>query len=313
VSRAWFPDFDAVDDFLRVHQFDTDSPLDMHHLQRVHREAVLYLTELHGYQLPESAVHPEIIHDLFLTASAPASSEQRYACMLLKVMHVMHHINARELVARLPVSEEEFMARLNTKVFGCIDHMRGAGIGISGFTTGQKSRESLVTKLLAKRETLAAHIFDKLRFRIVLKTRADIVLALLYLVRNLVPFNYVIPGESKNGLITRDDLVRGLDLAPETIRDHWGDDFLANSGAESPPTPPNEFSGASFRCVNFVADIPLRLDDAGGEEQPAIAVMQAEIQLVDAETDDANNAGENAHPLYKGRQLNSVRRRLEGP
>ncbi|MEZ4271074.1 MAG: hypothetical protein R3C68_06470 [Myxococcota bacterium] len=40
--------------------------------------------------------------------------------------------------------------------------------------------------------------------------------------------------------------------------------------------------GGPYRCVSFAADIPLRIDDVASTAQPAIAFVQAEIQLVDS-------------------------------
>ena len=308
-SRVFFGDWQAVDDFLRLHQFDTDNPLDLGRLAKLHQEATIYLTEIHRYHLPRQVERIDTIHDLFLAAALGEGRLQRMACMTLKVMHIIHHLKCREAVFETAISEADLLARLNSKVFRIIDAMRAAGVAVDEFATGKKSRTSQISKLLAKRGTLATHIFDKLRFRIVLHSREDLVLGLIYLMQHLVPFNYVVPDQSQNGLITVDDVVRILDLAPETIAQHWRG---ASLGSAPPSTPRNEFSGSSYRCVNFVADIPIRIDDVSDIQPPAIAVVQAEIQLMDAAAALANEQGENAHDLYKKRQRANVRRRLEG-
>lgn len=308
-ARVWFPDAAHVDSFLRLHQFDTDNPIDLARLQQLHHEATTYLTEAHRYRLPRAVEQPESIHALFLAAAHEPGRLQRMACMTLKVMSTMQHLAARELVFNLPLSEADLLARLNERVFRTIDDMRAAGVGVEGFATGKKSWDSLVTKLLAKRETLAAQIYDRLRFRIVLRTKVDLVRALIYLTHHLTPFNFVIPGQSQNGLMRIEEASAVCDLPIEVVRKYFG------SSEDEPivrERPPNEFSGSTYRCINFVADIPMRLDDVARTTPPAIVVVQAEIQLVDAETDVQNNHGENAHDLYKKRQRAQVRRRLEG-
>ena len=231
------------------------------------------------------------------------------ACMCLKTMHIMHHVNARQLVFNTAFSEAQLFSRLNAKIFDVIDRMRAKGIQVLEFAASQKARESVVTKLLAKRETLATHLFDKLRFRVVLGSKDDLVPALLYLLKNLVPFNYVVPGQSRNGLVSAKEISACLGLTEEAILEFW----RSHEGNWAlGPTPPNEFSGRSFQCVNFVAEIPLRIDDVAPEYAPAIAFAQTEIQLVDEKTHLANNEGENAHDLYKERQRRQVRERLQG-
>jgi uncharacterized protein (TIGR04552 family) len=312
LPRLWFADKLSVDAFLRLSEFDTDNPIDIDRLHELHHDAVAYLTETQNYRLPPQLDDLEDIHDLFLAASNGPPRLRRYACMLLKVMHILHHIAGRELMFNTAISEAQLLSRLSAKVFNVIDRMRVSGVGIQEFAAGQKSRTSLVTKLLAKRSTLATHIFDKLRFRIIVNTRDDLVAALLYLVHNLFPFNYIRPEQSQNGVLTFDDLGRNLGLAPELVRAFWEAAPMGPElGRES--TLANEFSGKGYRAVNFVADIPLRVDDVAPEATPAIVFVQTEIQVIDAETEKNNQRGENSHALYKKRQRERVRKRLEGP
>ena len=300
-----------VDQFLRLLGYDTDNPLEMSRLNDIRSEAVRYLTEVHGYQIPVELVRGARIQELFATATRGEVTERQFASMIFKVVHILYHITARELVFNTRVSEAELLSRLNTKVFRVIDEMRAAGVDVCEFAAGKKMRTSLTTKLLAKRTTLATHIFDKLRFRIIVKSREDLVKGLIYLMRHLVPFNYVLPGQSENSIITEQDLAQAFSTKPSVIRQFWGDSSLADP-AEPPSQHENVFSGPSYRCVNFVAAIPLRLDDLAPEAVPAIAAVETEVQLVDAATEQANTRGENSHSLYKERQRIHVRQRLEG-
>jgi uncharacterized protein (TIGR04552 family) len=310
-GRLWFTGRESVDEFLRLSGFDTDSSIDMARIQEIHADAIAYLLDTHDVRMPAELEDPAEMHDLFLIASSGPRRLRRSACMLLKVMHILQHIAGRELAFNMPISEAELLDRLNAKVFGLIDRMRAGGLGVKEFAAGKKTQSSLVTKLLAKRDTLATHIFDRLRYRILVETREDLVRALLHMVHHLVPFNYVVPEQSLNGIIGMDDLARVLELPLETVRASWGEPPGQVGVDGLSPTPQNEFSGKTYRCVNFVADIPVRMDDLAPDESPAIAYVQAEIQLIDRATEAANNAGENAHPRYKERQRQRVRRRLE--
>ena len=311
-DQLYFGERSDVDQFLRLCGYDTDNPLEMTRLNDLRAEAVRYLTEVQGYQIPVELARSAEIHHLFDVATNGEVTERQFASMIFKVLHILYHITARELVFNTRVSEAELLSRLNTKVFRVIDEMRAAGVGVCEFAAGKKMRTSLTTKLLAKRTTLATHIFDKLRFRIIVKSREDLVKGLIYLMRHLVPFNYVLPGQSENSIITGNDLARVFGTQPETVRQFWAGSPLADP-AEPPSQEENAFSGPSYRCVNFVAEIPLRLDDLAPEIGPAIAAVETEVQLVDAATEQANTRGENSHSLYKERQRIHVRQRLEGP
>ncbi len=307
----YYPDRASVDQFLRLSGFDTDNSLDLQRLRELHLEAIAYLADIHSYRIPEDVQYPAEIHDLFLVASSGAGRSRLMACMTLKTMHIMHHVNARQLVFNTPISEAELFSRINSRVFEVIDEIRALGITVSEFTAGQKSRESITTKLLAKKEALATQLFDRLRFRIVVESHQDLIPALLYLLRNLVPYNYILPGQSQNGLVSTEDLAEATGIPEATISSLWDGSEISRSLGPG-PTPLNEFSGRDFQCINFVAEIPLRIDDVAPGAPPAIAFTQAEIQLVDKETHQANNAGENAHVLYKERQRRRVRQRIQG-
>jgi uncharacterized protein (TIGR04552 family) len=298
----------AVDSFLRLNAFDTDSSLDMARLYALHQEAISYLHDTHRYRLPESVVHLNEIHDLFLLAANAQHKQHRFAIMILKVMHILHHISGRQLLFNTPISEAQLFERLNTKVFGVMDQMRASGVGIHEYTSGMKSRISLATKLLSKRSNLAAQIFDRVRFRLIVHSPADIVHSLLYLAKHLFPINYVIPEQSHNNLLLAETVAHTLQWSALDKRR-----FAKMLGQDLHPhtSKANEFSASTFKTVNFVADIPLRIDDVAPAETPAITFVQAEIQLVDLETSKANEQGEGAHVLYKERQLERVRQRLE--
>ena len=308
--RLWFNDHAAVDRYLRLCQFDTDNPLDIAFLSDIHRQAADYLTEVHHYRLPPETERADI-HDLFVTASRGHGRAQRFACMLLKVMHILHHVSGQELIFRSAISEEELFDRLSNRAFVVIDRMRAAGIEVLEFSGGKKTRTSVVTKLLAKRTTLASQVFDKSRLSITVRERRDLVRALLYLSNNLFPVNYVVPEQSQNGIITLGDIAGALSLAPEAVWRSWTEGGLAARSHGERPTPRNEFSGATYRCINLVVDIPIRIDDVAPESAPAIAFAQAEIQLFDQRTVEQNEQGDSSHESYKERQLAHVRERLE--
>jgi uncharacterized protein (TIGR04552 family) len=229
--------------------------------------------------------------------------------MILKLMHLLNHLEAADLKTRISVSEQQLMALAHTRILEMARRMRADGVRLQAFYGSRKTRASLIAKLLAKRDNVAATIFDKLRFRIVVEEHADVVPTLAWLVRNGFPFNRVIPGQSHNNLFDPAVLDRVLPPEERTDLQPLVDDPIQAD------TTKNEFSGNSYRIVNFIVDVPVRLPDEFLPEQCLYSVgrvvfMLAEFQVVDAATAQRNEEGENAHDLYKARQHERVRRRL---
>jgi uncharacterized protein (TIGR04552 family) len=312
--RLYFADRDQVDRFLRVHEFDPESRLDMARLEMLRDEAVEYLERHLGYRIPEEVAQRIPARDLLLVASQKGK-RRTHACVVLKVMHVLQHLAGRELLNRLPVSADQIFQAVEDKVLRTVEEMKGAGCAIVEFEWSRKEPDSLITKLLAKRDNIAAHVYDKLRFRMITHSEAEIVCVLRELVQRLVPFNYVIPGESLNDVV---DLQAFMERH-SSLRRHLPEMLDLSAVAADKRTPVvNEFSGPSYRVVNFVADLPVRMDkflnrspdDQLFAENGSVVFVLTEFQIVDAHTAESNEIGENSHERYKERQIMRVKARL---
>ena len=306
-----FRDHADVDRFLRLNEFDPASEQDMSRLEELRLDAVDYLTQNFDFRIPDPVAEGVPARDLFLMASRKGR-RQVWACVVLKVMHIAHHLVGRELSTRLPISNEDVYRTIELKVMGVVEELRAAGYPIVEFEWSRKTRDSQITKLLAKRSTLAASIYDKLRFRLVLRNRHDIVPMLAALTRRLIPFNYIVPGASVNHLVSFNQVIREsntlVSLSPELQLDH----SLEKQQDKAAQAPINEFSARDYRIVNFVADLPLRVDRYLGElrEFGNVVFALTEFQLVDKATTVENERGESSHDAYKARQHRSVRLRL---
>jgi uncharacterized protein (TIGR04552 family) len=229
-------------------------------------------------------------------------------------MHIIHHIEGRELLFMLPLSDQEVFHLVEEKVYRVIGGMLAAGMPITEFIGGRKNKYSLYTKLLSKQENIAAQIYDKLRFRIVTREREDIFPVIHYLTRRLFPFNYVIPSESTNTIFH----LRSYCESSEPLRKLVHDSRM-NSEEKDDLTPTdNSFSDESFRIIHFVVDLPVRLprevlDAAPANAAPlgAVIFVLAEFQIIDRENEAANELGDASHERYKERQRQAVMRRLK--
>lgn len=313
--RLHFRDQEEVDQYLRLCLFEPDDPFDRARLQRILDESVDYLRTSFRYHVSEAVAHPRAVQDLFLLASGIGESRlRRIACLVLKVMHVVHHVEARGLLHRARVTEDEIFQLVTSRVDTAIAQLRREGMPISSAAGSVKTRHSVITKLLAKRETLAAQVYDRVRYRVVTADREHVLPVLVRLCDALIPFNFVVPGATQNTLFTFKKLVRenpALRALAKDLQLGLYDDDDDKEDREHAKRNANEFSGGDYRVLNFVVDLPIRLPPRAVEPGDGqIAFCMVELQLVDGDTALANERGENAHNRYKKRQLRKVLRRL---
>jgi uncharacterized protein (TIGR04552 family) len=309
-QRLAFRGLTDVDRFLALHLIDVDDADDRTRLRYVYNEAVSYLEENLGLTFPAEIRSPEDVRQPFLWASQwdGFRRTQILSCVILKLMHVIQHMEAADLRHKAAISEEACFDLAYRRVLDGLGELREAGLPIVSVHASRKARSSVISKLIAKRDNVAATIFDKIRFRIVTQQPGDIVPTLAWLTQHLFPFNYVIPGQSYNNLVRPEDVIAQLpreertQVIPEPP-------ILAQHGK-------NEFSGSSYRMLNFIVDLPVALPDdvrpAGFSfELGKVVYVLIEFQVLDEATAEANERGDSAHHAYKARQDRVVAARLK--
>jgi uncharacterized protein (TIGR04552 family) len=309
--RLNFESREAIDEFVAVQEIRLEDPADVARVEAVKNAAISYLRRNFDFPVPKPVAQSDLPGLIELAAGR--GHRQLCACTILKVMHIIHHLDARELLYMLPVSDQEVFHLVEEKVYRVIGGMLARGFPILEFIGGRKNKDSLYTKLLSKRETVAAAIYDKLRFRIVTRAPDDIWPTLNYLMRKVFPFNYVIPGQSTNSMF---DFRRYCEADPElgklVPRMQLSPDLERNDSND------NRFSAQNYRVVHFVVDMPVRLPRTMLEQVPPagwslgpLIFVQAEFQVIDRETEQHNELGEASHTAYKTRQRQAVMRRLK--
>ena len=80
----------------------------------------------------------------------------------------------------------------------------------------------------------------------------------------------------------------------------------------------NRFSADNYRVIHFIVDMPVRLPRRLLDRAPSsawglgpIIFVVCEFQVIDRETEAANERGEASHAKYKERQKRAVMRRLQ--
>ncbi len=294
---------------IKNHEIDLSREADRAFSQRMIAESIGYLRRQFTFKIPKSVEHATL-PELMLMASGKGH-RQLCACTILKTLTIINHMTCRELLFRLPVSDRDLFHLVEEKVYRVVGAMLSGGFPITEFVGGRKNLDSTYTKLLSKATSTASNLYDKLRFRIVVRTKDDILPMLLYLSEHLFPFNTVITGESTNTLFHfRSYCLSHPHLANFVPRFQGAPDEEMNPGD-------NRFSAKTYRVVHFVADVPVRVPEhlmeiapPGSELLGPVVQVPCEFQMLDADTDAANERGEASHDAYKQRQREAVFRRL---
>jgi uncharacterized protein (TIGR04552 family) len=309
--RLNFTSEDAIREVIEAQEMRPDEHADRARMNAIKSEAISYLRRHFEYPIPKP-VEAASVEELFKLASG-RGHRQTCACAILKCMHVIHHLEGRELLFVLPMSDQEIFHVVEEKVYRVIGGMLAEGFPITEFVGGRKNKDSTYTKLLSKREAVSTQIYDKLRFRIVTRGRDDILPIVQFLTRKLFPFNYVVPGQSINTILP---LKRYFQQHPH-LRALQAE-APAQSGDEVVPSD-NVFSAENYRVIHFVVDMPVRLPRRLLERAPQSAwslgpviFVVCEFQIIDRETESANEQGDASHAKYKERQKKAVMRRLQG-
>ncbi len=308
--RLHLQDEQEARELLETQEFHPDEPFDRARLEKIKNEAISYLRRHFDFPIPKP-VERASVEELLLLASS-RGHRQICACTILKAMHIVHHADGRELLFTLPMSLQQVFNLVEEKVYRVIGDMLAAGFPITEFVGGRKNKDSLYTKLLSKPETIAANVYDRLRFRIVTRTADDILPIIVYLSKRVFPFTHVIPGQSLNTLFRLKSYVSRF----PSVAARASETQVPLSDDLTPGD--NVFSGSSFRAIHFVADVPVRLPKEALESAPPsvwamgpVVSVLSEFQIVDRETEAANELGDGSHASYKGRQKAAVMRRLK--
>ncbi|MEZ4446537.1 MAG: TIGR04552 family protein [Polyangiaceae bacterium] len=301
---------DAARAFLVAQGFRPTDRRDMYRVEQIKEAAVDYLRRQFDFPIPRP-LEQATVAELLKVASSKGH-RQLCACTILKAMHIIHHVEARELLFSLPMSDQDLFRLVEERVYRLVGHMLSSGLPITEFVGGRKRRDSIYTKLLSKSDAHSSAIYDKLRFRIVCRTKEDILPVLLYLSTNLFPFNYVVPGESINTIFhVKSYCAQHEHLGALARRSQGGigDDLNLSD---------NLFSAENYRIIHFVVDLPVRVPEDVLEAAPPevrsfgpVVFGLCEFQMVDQVTEEGNERGDASHARYKERQRVAVMERLK--
>ncbi|WP_374658789.1 TIGR04552 family protein [Inhella sp.] len=321
--------------FVREYGIDLSLPGMPEYLRALQQEALGFVRSqfLNAAQqglIPAEVVEPGELLELLLIASRSAQRDERsrmWACALLKVIHGLIYIDAN-----LKLRHFE---SIRTQVFAGLDPLLLERDGQCWLSDGMselpvlhmerkrnKSRHSILLKLLQKPEYVAADIHDHLGLRLVLGTRIECVLALEMLRRaHLVSVTNVEVSRTRNTLV---DLEAAREVfrcwAPMLERSPgYPQELLRRMDAEldavapAPQQRDNPHSAAAFHSLQLTVRKMIQLPTEVDGESGSRFIFDYEIQLLDAASHAQSLQGAASHEAYKQRQVETARRRVLGP
>ena len=273
-------DRDEAREFLSHYGFDLGDGDDCREVGQIHDEAVRfirnYLLSTHastaGLEIPREVAEiaePAALADLLVMASSPHwGVVGRWACAVLRVMHTIHHANRAIHNENLEEIRkqvlEPYRQCLQVDELGCPVLQRGSSrVPLEGvFFKEDKSRDSIILKLLHKPNNVAQDIYDWIGIQFVTRTPVDALLVTRFLrIHNLVTFANIVPGRSINNLLDLDEFRATFEELRATYRDHHDVEELLLLERLSSDTRDfakleatvhtNPFSGAEYRSIQF--------------------------------------------------------------
>jgi uncharacterized protein (TIGR04562 family) len=325
--------------FVREYGFDIDNPHARAVIARAHAEALdfictSFLAPVQAALVPLEVRAPEDPLDLLVFASLHGNEQvelrRMWSCAVLKVMHGIFYID-NNLKLR-------YFNTIRQQVFASLDAVIREEDGQFYLSDGEtclpllhfdrknnKSRGSILLKLLQKAAYLAADIFDHLGVRLVFNTRFECLLALRTLQRaHLISVTNVDSQRTRNTLLDMEAakevftqyrcLLEAADGYPAELLEKMDAELMAISSPQTRADNPH--SGAGFNSIQVTVRKMIHLppDDpaSGGPDYDVGFFFEYEIQLMDKASHGRTLEGPASHDAYKKRQVETARLRVLG-
>lgn len=287
---------DEAHRFLHYYGYDLDNPADKEAVQNIFSEAVSFIkthfcsgTALHPAPLtfPREIEFINDCRDLLVWASKLDNTErQGWSCATLRVMHTIHHLTNTLRVESFQEIKRQILDRFRQNIHHENDKpILGFGplaVPLYGvFYKEEKSRDSLIMKLLHKTKNVAENIHDRIGVKLVTENKFEVLRTLRYLVQsNIIMFANVTPGRSRNSLFTLekyhdfyDKLNAGIDASlsgderEARIQELLSNpDITAELFSQQAPAVDNEhnrFTSTDYQSLQFTVQQQVKLQSAG--------------------------------------------------
>ncbi|HNT27824.1 MAG TPA: TIGR04552 family protein [bacterium] len=326
--------------YLKNYGYDLDNAVHAEQVRSILNEAKsfiqTYLLEDPEGQTPTLVIPPNVLWEddprnfLLMASDRTRSITQRWACAVLRVAHTITHVEndlskyffqgiKKQIFAR-------FMTHLNVNNKG--EYFIGRGpnqIRLKLFEMkSEKTKESLIMKLLHKKENVTADVFDRVGVRIVTNDKLDVLLVLKYLAENhVISFANIKPSRTRNNLIDLEKFLEGLVRFKDEDLTNWSEEqvreyfkpylvFDKEKAREQEELirENNPYSSTQYTSIQLTARQLITIQDPFSINLAYKFFFPFEIQILDHESFVESRTGRASHDEYKKSQIVSVRQRV---
>jgi len=327
-------------DYLKNYGFDLDDQAHRDQVYSILTEAKqfiqTYLLEDPDTNIP-LIIPPYIqceddVRNLLVEASKKDRDlNQRWACAVLRVAHTITHVENDLAKYFFPAIKKQIFSRFMQHV--SLDknnqYTLGSGnklVNIKYFEMkSEKTKESMIMKLLHKKESVTADIFDRIGVRIITYDKLDVLIVLKYLAENhVISFANVKPSRTRNTLVDINHFVKGIQklkngdisslsekelkifLDPFTQFETNSEDSKNNFRENNP------YSSTEYTSVQLTVRHLVTVQDPFNKSLNYKFFFPFEIQILDDKSYEESRHGRASHSEYKKAQMKSVRNRVLG-
>lgn len=337
--------------FARNYGYDLDVPAQRAHVVRVFGNAMEFL----GAEILEGnieAIPSEIRElrdpeDLLVWASLrPQDQVSHWACVVLRVMHTLFHIDHNVNLRNLKAIQAQVFAPYDRYLVALDDGtwvLRGDYEVplVLAERKQNKDRTSMLLKMLHKPENVAETIYDQIGLRLVAQDRLGVLLVIRFLLDHhvLMP-SHIKPSRSRNLLVDMDALhawTSGLpkDFVIPAVGSPEREAICTLLTPKTRSDGGNPFMSRDYKAVQFTVRTLIRLPN------PAVAVLEKiskslapsdatrvkipqliqeqeeftfffahEVQVMEPSGFQSARSGPASHGEYKQRQRDAARKRV---
>ena len=212
---------EAADEFLWKYGYNLENPVERAEVYGNYHEALRFIRKYFlkpenpegaDLEVPRSFMELTDMRQLFVWSSDKSlgqATRTRWACGVLRVMHAISHLDKDLRHDYFPEIQKQIFDRFYKEIHSegealfLGDPRSPDSVRLEKFQTKpRKSRDSVILKLLHKKETLAEDVFDQIGLRFITHSRVDVVRVLKYLRdRYIVMAMNLRPSRSRNNLV----------------------------------------------------------------------------------------------------------------
>lgn len=281
---------------------------------------------------PEMMCSDNIIELLIKASEKEASLSQAWACAILRTAHTITHVENDLSKLFMPGVKRQIFSRFMEHLHqerSTGEHYLGKEenrIKLKMFEIkNEKTRESLILKLLHKKENVAADIFDRIGVRIVTYSKLDVILVLKYFSRNhVISFANIKPSRTRNNLINVPRFLEAVEELESHDLSKWTEEDVSEFLERYLQLPPEEkeretekiisennlYSSTQYSSVQFTSRQLITIFDPFDKKKTYQFFFPFEIQILDEESFNETRMGRASHEEYKKIQISAARKRV---